>query len=105
MRIAKISSYSMNFDFFGAGETKDQEIEKKGGEIQALTSTLETAKVYLFAFQNGSFVRKKWPFLKLILLCQVEIMGKEEQLKAREQELCEVMDTVRDDLMQKKTGV
>ena len=38
----------MNFDFFGAGETKDQEIEKKGGEIQALTSTLETAKVYFF---------------------------------------------------------
>ena len=27
------------------GETKDLEIEKKGGEIQALTSTLETAKV------------------------------------------------------------
>ena len=48
--ITKISPYSMNFDFFGAGETKDQEIEKKGGEIQALTSTLETAKVYLFAF-------------------------------------------------------
>ena len=31
-------------------------------------------------------------------------MGKEEQLKAREQELCEVMNTVRDDLMQKKQG-
>ena len=29
-------------------------------------------------------------------------MGKEEQLKAREQELCEVRDTVRDDL--KKQG-
>ena len=27
------------------GETKDLEIEKKGVEIQALTSTLETAKV------------------------------------------------------------
>ena len=31
-------------------------------------------------------------------------MGKEEQLKAREQELCEVMNTVRDDLIMKKTG-
>ena len=31
-------------------------------------------------------------------------MGKEEQLRAREQELCEVMNTVRDDRMKKKTG-
>ena len=31
-------------------------------------------------------------------------MGKEEQLKAREQELCEVMNTVGDDLMKKKQG-
>ena len=29
-------------------------------------------------------------------------MGKEEQLRAREQELCEVMNPVRDDLMKKK---
>ena len=29
-------------------------------------------------------------------------MGKEEQLKAREQELSEVMSTVRDDLVKKK---
>ena len=32
-------------NLFITGETKDLEIEKKGGEIQALTSTLETAKV------------------------------------------------------------
>ena len=31
-------------------------------------------------------------------------MGKEEQLRAREQELCEVMNTVRDDRMKKKQG-
>ena len=45
MIMMMIVSVMMMIMILATGETKDLEIEKKGVEIQALTSTLETAKV------------------------------------------------------------